>query len=287
MRKLLITGATGNVGTAVLTALAKTNSSEVEVWAGVRNPATDALPVDFAKPLAFDFGNPATVAAAFDGIDTLFLLRPPALADVKKYFDPLIDRAKQAAIRHIVFLSVQGAEKSAFIPHHKIEKSLEASGMAYTFLRPGYFMQNLTTTLKKDLTEKKQIFLPAGHAGFNWTDVDDIGTFAAKVLLHPENYQNRAYEITGPETLTFGQVATLISTVSHTPVKYVSPSLLRFFLQKRREGVATGYILVMMLLHYLPRFTPAIPLSTDFERVTGSKPKTMLQFVTQAFSKGI
>jgi len=79
------------------------------------------------------------------------LLRPPQISDVKKYFAPLVETAKKSSIKHIVFLSVQGVDNSKIIPHHKIEKSIVDSKIIYTFLRPAYFMQNFTTTLRNDL----------------------------------------------------------------------------------------------------------------------------------------
>ena len=79
------------------------------------------------------------------------MLRPPQISDVKKYFAPLVETAKKSSIKHIVFLSVQGVDNSKIIPHHKIEKSIVDSKIIYTFLRPAYFMQNFTTTLRNDL----------------------------------------------------------------------------------------------------------------------------------------
>ena len=101
----------------------------------------------------------------------MFLLRPPQLTDD---FGDFIARAGRGGWRHIVFLSVQGAENNRFIPHHKTEQLLICSGLAYTLLRPAYFMQNFTTTLRADLVERHRIFLPAGRARFTLIDVDDI-----------------------------------------------------------------------------------------------------------------
>jgi len=85
------------------------------------------------KTIQFDFTNSATFNNAFQNIDILFLLRPPQISDVNKYFVPLIKAAKQSSIKHIVFLSVKGVEKSKIIPRHKIEKLIIESKIPYTF----------------------------------------------------------------------------------------------------------------------------------------------------------
>lgn len=277
MKRILITGATGNVGTEVIKALlqAKENSA---IYAGVRHaPKAGAFP-EHVKPVHFDFENPDTQEAALQHTDVLFLLRPPQLAAVKKDFDPLIARAKKAGVQHIVFLSVQGAGSNSFIPHHKIENSVAASGIPYTFLRPAYFMQNFTTTLRNDLVRHRRIFLPAGSAPFTLVDVGDIGAVAAVVLAHPENFLNCAYDLTAEAQYTFPQMATILSEVLQTAIRYESPNLLRFYLAKRKEGLAPGFIAVMMLLHFLPRFQKAPAVSQSIRHITGNVPTDFRQF---------
>jgi uncharacterized protein YbjT (DUF2867 family) len=113
--------------------------------------------------VAFDFLQPETYAAAFAGQRAVFLIRPPTISDVKRYINPAVDAAVQAGVAHIVFLSLLGVEKNAFVPHHKIEAHLLASGIAYTFLRASFFMQNLSTTHREDIARHDENFVPAGH----------------------------------------------------------------------------------------------------------------------------
>lgn len=100
--------------------------------------------------VVFDFEKRETFEPAFFGVDRVFHLRPPHISDVEKYFVPLFTSMVENKIKDIVFLSVQGAEKSKTIPHNKIERLIEKYGFDFIFLRPGYFMQNLTTTLYRD-----------------------------------------------------------------------------------------------------------------------------------------
>ncbi len=227
----------------------------------------------------FDFEEPVTFDGATKACDVLFLLRPPQLADVDRYFKPLVDSAVRNKVQHVVFLSVQGAPDSSFIPHHKIEKLIEESELPFTFLRPAYFMQNFKTTLHGELTKNRRIFLPAGDAEFTLIDVRDIGAVAARVLSNPDQYANRGMDLTTEHRLTFGEMAEQLSEGLGEKITFESPSLLRFFWIKKKEGTPTGYILVLILLHYFPRFQKKPPLSDAVRQVLGRAPITFRQYV--------
>ncbi len=281
MKNVLITGATGNVGIEVLAALQKIDH-QLEVFAGVRNPEqgnekTKNLNV---QNIRFDFTDSDTFLPALQGIDLLFLLRPPQISDVKKYFAPLIGAAKKMAVKQIVFLSVQGVENSRIIPHHKIEKRIVASGIPYTFLRPAYFMQNFTTNLHHDLVNNQRIYLPAGKAKFTLIDAEDIGAVAAKMLTEPQKHVNKSYTLTNNETWTFGEMAAKLSDGLDQKIRFVSPNLLQFFLRKRKEGVPTMLIFVMIMLHYFPRFQKTPETTNCVKNITGKAARSFDEFIS-------
>lgn len=280
MTKVLITGATGNVGVAIFNALDKVKH-HLDLYAGVRdldesNSELSTQNIHFEK---FDFVDISICQKALEGCDILFLLRPPQISDVEKYFKPIIQACVKKGVKHIVFLSVQGVEKSSIIPHHKIEKLIVASKIAYTFLRPAYFMQNFTTTLRNDLINKKQIYLPAGQAKFTIIDVRDIGTVTASILTNIASHNNISYDLTNKEKLTFNEMAETLSDNLGTEIKFKSPNLLNFFLTKRKEKVPTRLILVMIMLHYLPRFQKEPSITDWVEKITNRQPTTFKQFI--------
>ena len=272
MKNILITGATGNIGTAILAHFVPNNNQKLFLATREKNPETD-------NELYFDFDDIDGQKPTLAQTDILFLLRPPHISDVEEYFKPLITNAKAAEVEHIVFLSVQGAENVSFIPHAKIEKLLKESGIPYTFIRPSYFMQNLSTTLVKDIREKNRIYLPSGKAKFLWVDVSDIGLAIAKVLENPKNHINKAYTITGTELLNFHEVAAMLSRHMGREIKYESPNLIKFFITKKREGIATPFIFVMIMLHFLPRFQKPPEISNDFTQLTGRQPRRLEEFI--------
>ncbi len=283
MHSILVTGATGNVGTEVIRFLAESGNFQktFQLTAGIRKPKQNFADFNGVSLPAvdFDFGQAATFGRVLQNFDILFLLRPPQLADTDKYFVPLMQAAVQQKLKHIVFLSVQGAETSRFIPHHKIEKLIVDSRIPYTFLRPGYFMQNFNTTLHKDLKEKQLISLPAGNAKFSLVDVRDIGQAVAAVLENTEKHRNKAYLLTGEKNYTFAEMAQILTQVLGKAIRFQSPSLFKFWRQQRKAGVATGMILVLAMLHYLPRFQRDPVLSDAFRQLTGRQPADFKQYV--------
>lgn len=281
MRQILITGATGNIGTEVIRNLTNLGNNN-QIIAGVRNiPKAKQLFSDFVnlEYRDFDFEDTLSYDKSLDKIDCIFLLRPPHISDVDKYFKPLIQKIIEKGIKQIVFLSVQGAEKSKIIPHNKIERLIRDSGLEFIFLRPGYFMQNLTTTLLKDIKIKRQIILPAGKAKFNWIDIKNIGEVAATLLIYFDLHKNREIELTGPENLDFSKVAEIISTVTNMQIEYLNVNPLKFYRLKKRDGFNSGLIIVMIMLHFLPRLQKDPVMSDNFQTLTGHKPTALKDFV--------
>ncbi|MCY7304869.1 MAG: NmrA family NAD(P)-binding protein [Rhodoferax sp.] len=260
MKRILVTGATGQVGSAVIAALR--TFDDIVVRAAVRDVTRAAVQWNgdaHVQPVVFNLVDRASQTAALADCDSLFLLRPPQINDD---FGDLIETAAQHGVTHIVFLSVQGAERNRFIPHHRIEQRLMSSGMPYTLLRPAYFMQNFTSTLHDDLAGRHRIFLPAGNARFTLVDVDDIGRVAARVLTQPgTRHHGQTYTLTSEVPLTFQQMAGQLTAGLGTPIRYQSPSPWHFYRTLRRDGREPGLILVMLLLHMLPRFTGTPPVT--------------------------
>ena len=283
MSNILITGATGNVGFEVIRFLTKLDTAH-KVIAGVRN-------IDQAKKVLkgfpsldyvlFDFEDFSTFNDALKGIDRIFLLRPPHISDIDKYFKPLLSKIKAKNIKEIIFLSVQGAEKSKIIPHNKIERLIIENGFNFIFLRPSYFMQNLTTTLINDIQNKREIILPSGQAKFNWIDIENIGEAAAILLDEFDDYKNQAFEITGLENESFTKVTELINNIIEKPIKYRNVNPLKFYNIKKHEGMVKGMIIVMTLLHFLPRFQKEPSISDFYQRLTGKKPTDLNTFINR------
>lgn len=127
--RILVTGASGNVGTEVAHGL---HAQGIAFRVGALHPRrAQGLFGEQIDITHFDFLSPATYQATFAGIDQLFLVRPPALANVQRDIAPALRAAIEAGVSHIVFLSLQGVEKNRIVPHHAIEQLILASGAEY------------------------------------------------------------------------------------------------------------------------------------------------------------
>ncbi len=273
--RILITGAPGNVGTEVVRGL---QGQGIHFRVGVFDVATAHFqPDDHMEIVPFDFLKLETYEAAFTGIKHLFLVRPPALANVQRDIAPAVRTAVACGVEHIVFLSLQGVEQNRIVPHHKIEKLIEGLGVRYTFLRASFFMQNLSTTQAAEIRENSEIALPVGHAKTSFVDVRDIAA-AAVCALTDNHHENQKYTLTGQEALDYYQIAHKLSDTLARPVRYTNPSVVQFIWRQLRSGHKLGYTLVVAGLYTITRFGNAKEVTRDVEAILGRAPITFDQF---------
>jgi uncharacterized protein YbjT (DUF2867 family) len=245
------------------------------VRAAVR-PGSERRVAPGATQVALDFQDPATYAGALAGVDRVFLLRPPQMSDSRE-MRPFVEAMTAAGIRHVVFLSVQGAGSNPFVPHHGIERSIRKSGLVWTFLRPSFFMQNLSTTHRADICERDEIYVSAGNGRTNFVDVADIAEAAAVVLTTP-GHGGKAYEITGAEALTYTQVAEALSRACGRAISYPRPSSAQFKARMLAAGHDADFVSVMGSIYALARFGMASGTSGALEDLIGRKPTTFAQW---------
>ena len=270
---ILVTGATGNVGSHVLLLL---REAALPVRAAVRDRASAAAKAD---AVAFDFVDPSTWDAAFAGVQTLFLVRPPAIANVKRDIIPALEAAKSAGIRHVVFLSLQGAERNRVVPHARIEAWLRRSGLAWTFIRPSFFMQNLSTTHAAAIRDLSEIVVPAGRGRTAFVDVVDIAAVAAEVLRQPERHAYRAWTPTGATADSYEEVAAVLSAELGRRIGYTRPSLWRYAKHARNVlEMPWGMVFITAAIYTTVRLGLAAGLTDDVLTVTGRPPGTLAAF---------
>jgi uncharacterized protein YbjT (DUF2867 family) len=216
---ILITGATGNIGAPLVTELVA-GGHKVRAFVTNTDEAKKKLgdKVELAKG---SFEDAASLDAALKGVTKVFLLCPPG-PQQPAWEATAIDAFKRAGVQHVVKLSVAGApyEASAFGKWHRAgEKKLEASGIAWTFLRPVGFMANAFMWAP---TVKSQgaVYQPMGDGKMASIDVRDIAAVAAKCLT-TTGHANKAYDLTGPEALSMSDSVKMLGDAIGKPVKYV------------------------------------------------------------------
>ncbi|HSJ39134.1 MAG TPA: SDR family oxidoreductase [Planococcus sp. (in: firmicutes)] len=271
---VLVTGFTGNSGYEVAQSL---KSKGIPFKSGVRNVEGAATrygdAYDFVR---LDFADAATFAPALQGIEQIFLMYPPG---GNLQFAEFLEKAKQVGVRHITYLSVKDAQFLPFIHHFKNEKLLKKLGIPYTFIRAGYFMQNLNDFLCEEIKERQRIFVPAGNGKTSFVDVRDLAEVASLTFRDPQLHTNKAYTITGEEALTFSQVAEKMSAILDQPISYTNPSAKDFKQYMLSRGKNKGFINVVIGIHFPTKLGLAKGVTSDFQKVTGRNPNNIDTYI--------
>lgn len=266
---ILVTGATGNVGAFVAAALRAEGAS-------VRPASRSNTDADGVR---LDFTDSATWDAAFEGVRSMLLVRPPAIANIRRDLVPALSRACALGVRHVVLLSVQGAGRVPVLPHAAIERWLRRSGMEWTFVRPSYFDQNLTTVFRADIRDRAELMVPAGRGRTAFVDARDVGEVVTRALLDPEHHIGRAWTPTGEESLTWFEVAAVLTEVLGRPITYRRPSLRAYVRHARSTlGFDPAMTATTTVIHATARLGLAGHLTGDLRRVTGRAPTTLREF---------
>jgi uncharacterized protein YbjT (DUF2867 family) len=217
---VLITGATGNIGGEVVRHLIE---KKIPIGALVRNRAKAAnLEAQGVELTQGDFSQPDSLYPALCGIEKAFLVMPNHRHQVELESN-FIEAAQKAGVRHIVKLSVMNAGElpSTFQKwHRQIEEHLEASGMAWTHLRPNMLMQNMRWFVPT-IAQQGAFYNCVGDAKISHVDARDVAAVAA-VCLSEAGHENKSYVLTGSEAISFDEVAEIFAKELNRSIKYVN-----------------------------------------------------------------
>lgn len=267
---ILVTGATGTVGSQVLRFL---DGQGAEVRALTRSPEKAKLPAGIAT-VQGDFADVDSLRAAMQGVSSLFLVVGNSTDELNKAM-LTANVARDAGVKGIVYLSVLKSEHYADVPHFAtkavIEHMFEAGDVPATVLRPCYFFQN-DVQQKEGLLTHGVYSMPLGTTGLSMVDARDIGEAAAKELLRRERsatpLPREAYALVGPDALTGPALAAIWTDVLGRPVAYGGDDLNAFEQRFRTFIPATRvYDIVLMMRHYQTEGAIATP--ADIEKLTG------------------
>jgi uncharacterized protein YbjT (DUF2867 family) len=284
---ILVTGATGNNGTELIKLL---SGGGVTVRGMIRKRdgrTNTPLPgVEFATA---DFDDPTTIRRALDGVEQAFLVTNSS-ERVEAQQLGFVEIARAEGVCNVVYLSQLHAAKDSpvrFLRYHAVvEDAISSSGMAFTILRPNLYMQGLLV-FRSSIGSEGRFFAPIGEARVSIVDVRDIAAVAAAALTE-SGHEGKTYDITGPEALTHGEMASQLSDALGKQVMFVDiperamrDALVGFgFPEWQADGLIEDYA------HY--RRGEASTVSTAVRDVTGHPPRSFAAFARdykQAFSQ--
>ena len=280
MQKILVTGATGNVGSRVVQELLERG---VPVRAFVRDEDKAAeLLGDHVELAVGDFGDPGSIQAALDGVDGVFLACSNQPRQVE-YENRVIDVAEEMGVRRIVKLSALGAEIGSPVAfwdwHARIEDHLRASGVPFVILRPTFSMANLLASAGA-VQYTRKLFVPVGDAKVSMIHPHDIAATASAVLIE-DGHEGETYTLTGPEAITFDGVAGHLSEALGIEIEYLNvpdEAALQGMVEQGLPGFLAAYIVTVFGILR----GGAQERTTDAVRIlTGREPHSFADFANE------
>jgi uncharacterized protein YbjT (DUF2867 family) len=275
---ILVTGAGGNVGRPLVEELTAGRTPVREAYrsadkaARAKAAGRDAVMVDYARP--------ETLRPALDGADSVFLLGSGAEGQTEGETN-VMRAAKAVGVRRIVKLSVIGAAEEEFgfaRTHRPVERAIEESGLAWTFLRPASYMQNFTNFMAPTIRSQRTIYTMIPDSRFNHVDTRDVAHVAALVLTSG-GHDSQAYTLTGPRSFSYREAAGTIGGITGTPVQIVALAEADSRAAMKTHGVPDYYANHLIDLDRWYESGKADVVTPSIRDITGREPTSFERFV--------
>lgn len=289
---ILVTGATGTVGSEVVEQLASilsSSSSSYNIRAAAHSQNKTARLKEFGNKgveiVDLDYGRPETIVGALNKVDEVFLQTLP-VPDVIDITPDLVKEAKKNDVKHMIKLSAIRADSepgsTILRLHRKEEKIIEESGIPYTFLRPAAFMQNFVTQFSYTIRTQNVFYAPAGDAKMSFVDLRDIAAIAARILTNSnsgsQQHVNKVYDITGSDALSYSQVAEILSSEVGKKISYIDVTEENTRKGMKQQGADDWFIDAMLELFRITRAGYGLQTTTAVEHIIGRVPIPFGQF---------
>jgi uncharacterized protein YbjT (DUF2867 family) len=278
---ILITGASGNVGGAVLKKIVESGQP---VSAMYRSDADARSAPQQVRAVIADFDDKNSLRRAFENVDSLFLVCSPILQLVE-FESNAVDIAGEQGVKHLVLSSSAGAgrwDKSFPKWHTEAERALKNSGIEHSIVRPNSFMQNITAFFAGTIQTQDVFYSSMGQSKASLVDVQDIADVVAALLT--SKAQNAVYELNGPEALTYSEVADRISKLCGRTIRYVDIPMAEQKKALLNAGMPDWQAQALIDLQDYYLQGNGGELTDDVERITGHPPRDLNQFLAASVS---
>ena len=216
--RILVTGATGNIGKEIVKSLKEKGANFVAV-------ANDKK-IDGVKTVSADYADITSLEKAMEGVSTLFMVLPNH-PEMVKWGQNIIEAAKKTGVKHVVRSSGSLADINSPLSIRqllaKTDQDLIESGINYTITSPSFFMENFINFFAADY-KNGAIYQPAGEGKVSWTNVKDIAAVNVEVLLSPEKYMGQNLTVTGSESFDYSEAVKRMNAITGKESKYIAVS---------------------------------------------------------------
>lgn len=289
MKHILVTGATGQLGKEVVNALLKqTPAGAISVL--VRDAAKAAdLKAKGVDIRVGSYDDEASLVNAFKGIDSLYFVSGSDIANRSRQHENVVKAAKEAQVKHVVYTSFQRRNETASSPvaavsagHLVAEEALKKSGLAYTILKHGLYMDMLPVFLGEKILESGQIYQPAGDGKTAYTLRKDLAEAGAAILT-TEGHENKTYEAYAGTTYSYPEIAKIIGNISGREISYVSPTAEEYINTLTGAGVPMEYAGMFAGFGEAIRQGEFADTSNFIETILGRKPVTAEEYLKEIY----
>lgn len=263
--KILVLGATGNVGQPLVAELVAKGEK-------VKAASRSGKPVAGAEGVLFDFTDASTFGPVLEGVDRAYVLAPTGTLDILGTLMPFLKLAVERKVK-VVLQSVFGVDADDSIPYRQVELFLERSGVPYVILRPNWFTDNFQIFWLEGI-KHGVIAVPAGEGKSSFIDVRDIASSAAAALTSSK-FDGQAFNLTGPEALSYDDAAVLLSKASGRTIAYTASSDADFIAMLTNAGVPQAYAEFLASIFHPVREGWTAAVSNAVQTLTGKAPRSV------------
>ena len=268
--KILVLGATGTVGTPLVADL-------VTAGERVKAASRNATPVAGAEAVRFDYADPSSFNPAFEDVDRVYVLLPSGYLDVT---DPLQSVIQAAVVRKVkvVLQTALGVDADDNIPYRQVELFLEKSGTPFVILRPNWFSDNFHRFWLAGINEGV-IGVPAADGKSSFIDVRDIAASAA-AAFRTDRFDGNAFNLTGPEALSYHDAAAILSEVAGRTITYTPVDDETFIGTLTGAGLSHDYAALLVSLFGAVRAGATAVVTGDVETLTGGAARSLKTYAS-------
>ncbi|HEV7252563.1 MAG TPA: SDR family oxidoreductase [Mesorhizobium sp.] len=265
--KILVIGGSGTVGRHLVAELAAKGE---QVRLATRRPTASAR--SNVESVKLDLSSGQGLPEAFEGVDRVFALSPAGYLDQPGLISPVVEEATRRGAK-VVLQTAMGVDADDNIPFRQLELKLERAGVPYVILRPNWFTDNFDTYWGAQIASGA-LRLPAGEGATSFIDARDIAASAAGALTSAD-HDNQAFDLTGPEALTYAQAAEIISRETGLPVRYENVNAETFVRGRVQAGVPEDYARFLATILGVVAQGWTAKVVDGVERLSGRKPRTL------------
>lgn len=265
--KILVIGATGNVGAPLVAELARRGEKVKAASRGGKAGASAGV-----EPVRLDLGDPSTVEPALEGVDRIYALAPAGSVDPVTPLKPVVEAAAARGIT-VVLQTAIGVDADDNIPFRQLELLLERSGAPFVILRPNWFSDNFATYWAGQVAAG-EIRVPAGDGKTSFIDTRDIAAAAAGALTS-NAHDGKAFNLTGPSAHGYAEAADLLSAALGRRIAYKSVEAETFVAESVAAGVPADYAGFLAMIFGAVEHGWVAGVTDAVETLSGKPPRSL------------